>query len=124
LPPWYRAQTSLLPPSEEESGFGIASLFRGIGVPGIKIPTQATPAEVFEAVLQSRRVNDEIVRQFDLRTLYHKKFQEDAIRELRRHMRIKLTQAGTLELSVEDRSAQRSADMANAYIAALDRFNR
>lgn len=124
LPTWYRAQASLLPPSEEESGFGIASLFRGIGVPGIKIPTQATPAEVFQAVLESRRLNDEIVNQFGLKALYHKKYQEDAIRELRRHARFKLTQAGTMELSVEDRSPQRAADITNAYIAALDRFNR
>ena len=47
LRPWYRAEAELLPPSEEETGVGIASLLRGMAVPGIRIPTQVTPADVF-----------------------------------------------------------------------------
>ena len=35
LPPWFRAETSLLPPNEEDNGFGIASLLKGFGVPGV-----------------------------------------------------------------------------------------
>jgi uncharacterized protein involved in exopolysaccharide biosynthesis len=124
LPPWYRAETSLLPPSEGETGFGLVSLLRGIAVPGITIPTQATPADVFLAVLDSRRINDEIVQRFNLRQLYHRKFMEDAVRELKRHARFKLTEAGTIVISVEDRSAQRAADIANAYVDLLDHFNR
>jgi uncharacterized protein involved in exopolysaccharide biosynthesis len=124
LPPWYRSQASLLPPSEEDAGFSLAGLFRGIGVPGVKIPTQATPAEVFVAVLDSRRINEEIVRRFDLRTRYRKRFMDDALKELRRHRSFKLTQSGTLELAVEDRDRLVASRMASAYIELLDRFNR
>ncbi len=124
LPAWYRAQATLLPPSEEESGFGLAGLFRGIGVPGIRIPTQSTPAEVFLAILESRGVNGAIVREFDLQGRYRRRLMEDAIRELRRHARFKLTQSGTLEITVEDRDPIRAAAMANAYVAQLDHFNR
>ena len=124
LPPWYRAQASLLPPSEEESGFGLVNLIRGIAVPGIKIPTQATPADVFIAVLQSRRLSEEMVTRFGLMRVYRMRFAEDAVKELRRHVKFKLTEAGTVELSVEDRDRKRAADMANAYVTMLDRFNR
>ena len=124
LPPWYRAQASLLPPAEEDTGLGVASLFRGIGVPGIKIPTEATPAEVFSASLQSRSVNAEVVRRFDLLNLYRRHFVEDAIKELGHHASFKITSSGTIEIAVEDRSPQRAADMARAYIELLDRFNR
>lgn len=124
LPPWYRSYASLLPPSEEESGFGIASLIRGISVPGIHIPTQATPVDVFMAILNSRRVNEQVVSRFDLRQRYHKKYLEDALKELAHHRRFKLTEAGTIELQVEDRDPQRAADMASAYIDLLDEFNR
>ena len=124
LPPWYQAQASLLPPSEEETGIGIASLFRGIGVPGIKIPTTATPAEVFQAILESRRVNEEVVRRFDLLHRYKRHFVEDAIKDLRDHAKFKLEQNGTITLRVEDRNPKTAADMANAYIELLDRFNR
>ena len=64
LPPWYQATGSLLPPGEEDSSFGIARLLKGVAVPGIKIPTQATPADVFLAVLDSRRIREEIVNSF------------------------------------------------------------
>jgi tyrosine-protein kinase Etk/Wzc len=124
LPAWYQAGAPLLPPSESESGFGLVSLLRGISVPGITIPTEATPADVFLAVLRSRRLNTEIIKQFDLQTRYKRKKTEDALRELARHSKFKLTEAGTIEINVEDRDPKRAADMANAYVDLLDRFNR
>jgi uncharacterized protein involved in exopolysaccharide biosynthesis len=124
LPPWFKATGSLLPPAEEEGGFGIARLLKGAAVPGIKIPTQATPADVFVAVLESRRINEEIVQRFDLMHRYKKKYREDAVKELKRHVKFKLTDAGTIDLSVEDRSPQIAADILNAYVELLDRFNR
>lgn len=124
LPNWYQATASLLPPGEEETGFGIAKLLRGASVPGIKIPTQSTPADVFLAVLKSRRLNEEIVSRFQLLKVYKQKFVEDAVKELDRHGKFKLTDAGTIDLSVEDRDPKRAAAMLQAYIDLLDQFNR
>lgn len=124
MAPWYRAKGSLLPPAEEEAGFGLAKLLKGASVPGIKIPTQATPADVFIAVLESRRINEEIVRRYDLQRKYKKKFREDAIKELMRHVKFKLTDAGTIEMWVEDRSPKVAAEMLTTYITLLDQFNR
>jgi len=124
MPPWYRAEVVLLPPSETESGFGLASLVRGISVPGISIPTEGTPADIFLAVLGSRRVNEEIVSRFGLLKLYRKKLVEDGVRELLKHSRFKLTEAGTILITVEDRSPQRASEMGNMYVTLLDRFNR
>jgi uncharacterized protein involved in exopolysaccharide biosynthesis len=124
LPPWYRADASLLPPTEEDNGFGIASLLKGFGVPGVKVATQTEPAEVFMAVVQSRRLGEEMVNRFDLKTRYKKKYMTDAIAELRHHSTFGITEAGTLQISVEDRDPQRAADMANAYVDILDHFNR
>ncbi len=124
LPPWYRAEAVLLPPSESETGFGLVSLLRGIAVPGITIPTQATPADVFLAVLGSRTLNEDVVRRFDLQHRYHRKRMSDAIRELGRHTKFKLTEAGTIVVTAEDHDAKRAADMANAFVDLLDRFNR
>ena len=124
LPNWYKANAELLPPSEEDSAFGLASLLKGIAVPGIKLPTQVTPADVFKVVLESRRVGEEMVNRFDLKRLYKKKLMTDALKELRRHSKFKLTEAGTIQIAVEDKNPQRAADMANAYVEYLDRFNR
>ena len=124
LPPWYQGQASLLPPSEEESGFGLSSLLRGIGVPGVKVPTQAAPADVFLAILESRRLNEEVVNRFDLKRRYRVRFMADAVKQLRRHARFELTEAGTIQIRVEDRDPRRAAEMTNAYVDLLDRFNR
>jgi uncharacterized protein involved in exopolysaccharide biosynthesis len=124
LPPWYSAQTELLPPREDESGLGAASLLRGIGVPGLRIPTEVSPADVFMVVLQSRRISEEVIKKFDLMRLYKQKYMVDAVQELQRHVRFRLTEAGTIRISVEDKDRRRAADMANAYVEFLDRFNR
>lgn len=123
LPPWYRAEASLLPPSEEAS-FGLGNLLKGIGVPGVKVPTQAAPADVFLAILESRTINEEIVNHFDLRRRYRKKLMVDAIKELKRHANFQVDDVGIIKIAVEDRDPQRAADMANAYFETLDRFNR
>jgi tyrosine-protein kinase Etk/Wzc len=123
LPPWYTATASLMPPGEDVS-FGIGNLLKGIGVPGVKVPSQATPAEVFQAILQSRRVNEAIVRRFDLQALYRKKYMVDTIKELRRHAGISVNDVGLIIVNIEDKDPKRAADMANAYCEELDRFNR
>jgi uncharacterized protein involved in exopolysaccharide biosynthesis len=124
LPTWYRAEATLLPPSEEESGMNLSSLLRGIGVAGVKVPTQAAPADVFVAILESRRLNEEIVNRFDLKKIYRRKLVTDALRDLRGHARFEVTEVGTIHIFVEDRDPKRAADIANAYVELLDRFNR
>jgi len=124
LPPWYRAQATLLPPSEEESGLGLANLLRGIGVAGVKVPTQTSPVDVFVSILGSRSLNEAVVNRFDLKSRYHTRLMTDALNELRAHARFKTTDAGTIEIYVEDRDPKRAAAMAAAYVELLDRFNR
>lgn len=124
MPRWYRSSASLLPPSEDDAGFGVTSLLKGIAVPGIKLPTQASPGDVFVAILESRRVNEEVASRFDLQSRYRQKTREATLRELRRHTKFRLTDTGTIELSVEDRDPRRAQDMVSAYVELLDRFNR
>ena len=124
LPPWYQATGSLLPPGEDDSSFGIARLLKGVAVPGIKIPTQATPADVFLAVLDSRRIREEIVNRFGLKKAYKKKYMQDAIKELKSHVKFKLTDAGTIDMQYEDTQPVRAQHVLEAYVELLDRFNR
>jgi uncharacterized protein involved in exopolysaccharide biosynthesis len=123
LPNWYEGEVSIMPPGEDVS-FGLGNLLKGIGVPGVKVPTQATPAEVYAVILESRRVNEEIVRRFDLKSRYHKKYMVDALKELKRHLKVKVDDVGMIIVTVEDKDPQRAADMANTACALLDQFNR
>ena len=124
IAPWYRATGTLLPPGEEETGFGIARLLKGMSVPGVKVPTQATPADVFLAVLESKRLSGEMVDRFNLKKRYQKKFRDDAVKELKEHVKFKLNDSGTIDIAVEDQNPDTAAAMVNAYVNLLDRFNR
>jgi tyrosine-protein kinase Etk/Wzc len=123
MPPVYRANASLVPPGEDESG-GIAKLMRGVTVPGIKIPASVSPADMFMAVLQSRRLREDVVNRFNLKKVYNRKFMQDAVNDLGSNTKFKVTDAGTIVMWLEDRDPRRAAAMLQAFIEGLDRFNR
>ena len=88
------------------------------------VPLETYTEEDVRKFVVPGTTRDAIVQRFDLMNRYKKKFREDAVKELKSHVKFKLTDAGTIDLSVEDRSPQRAADMLNAYVELLDRFNR
>lgn len=123
-PATYRAEAVLLPPTEEETGFSASAFFRGIAVPGIRLPARSGPEDVTMAILKSRRVAAALVRRFDLRRVYDAPREDLAVRELQENTTIRLGESGTVSIHVVDRDPKRAADLANAYTEELDRFNR
>ncbi len=123
-PPTYRAETVLLPPTEEETGFNVSSVIRGLNVPGITIPSRTGPEDVTMAILRSRRIAELLVQRFHLQQVYKVRREEAAVRKLQRNSSFRLGESGTVIVRVEDRDPKRAADLANAYSEELDRFNR
>lgn len=125
MPKSYRASVVLLPPQESDllSNISLAqralTKFPAFGI----LNDYFTPADVYKAILGSRSVGDEIAARFDLAHTYHLKSREKTLKVLRGVTRVKLNPDGTIQVSVDDRDPRRAADMANAYIEALDRFN-
>jgi len=123
-PATYRGEVVLLPPTEEDTGFSISTMIRGLNVPGIRIPSRTGPGDVTLAILKSRRIAIALVDSFDLKQVYKLKGGDDAIRKLQDHSSFTLGETGTVIVRVEDREPKRAADLANAYADELDRFNR
>jgi tyrosine-protein kinase Etk/Wzc len=125
LPRWYRAQAVIMPPEESDllSNMSFAqkalTKFPAFGI----LTDYYTPADVYKAVLLSRSVQEEVVKRFDLQRIYHQKSLEKTIKALKPHYRVKLNPDGTIAVSVEDRDARRAAQMANAFLQELDRYN-
>ena len=123
LPKWYSAKAVLLPPTEEESSFGLSQLIpRGLG--GIKLPGAPTLSDVFISILKSRSVGDRLISRFNLVHRYRMRDAENALKELQSHTKLALGDEGTISISVEDQDPKVAAGMANAYIEELDDFNR
>jgi uncharacterized protein involved in exopolysaccharide biosynthesis len=124
LPKWYRATTTLLPPQEDDAGFSLTTMIRGLTVPGVRIPMQVSPAEIYVAILHSRTVLVPIAEEFNYREVYGKRELEDVLRELHKHLYAEIGENGLVVLRVEDRDPQRAAAVANRMVALLDQFNR
>lgn len=124
LPPWYVASTTLLPPQEDEVGFSASTMLRGLAIPGVRLPTQVSPAEVFVAVLTSRTLMTQIAEEFDLSAAYKHDHMEDTIKDLKHHVNAMIGEDGLITLRVEDTNRDRAARMANRMVTLLDDFNR
>jgi uncharacterized protein involved in exopolysaccharide biosynthesis len=123
-PPTYKATTTLLPPTEEDTGFNAASVFRGLSVPGIRIPSRSGPEDVAVVILHSRRIADTLVQRFHLIDVYHVKSDQAAVAKLQKRSKFKVDESGSVIITVADRESKRAADLANAYAEEVDRFNR
>jgi uncharacterized protein involved in exopolysaccharide biosynthesis len=125
IPKWYTATAVILPPEESDllSNMAMAqkalSKFPAFGI----LQDYFTPADVFKAVLNSRTVQEELVRKHDLQRVYKQKSMEKTLKALSLNTRIKLNPDGTLKVSVDDKDPRRAAALANDYLEALDRFN-
>jgi uncharacterized protein involved in exopolysaccharide biosynthesis len=78
---------------------------------------------LFLGILSSRSVQDRLVERFDLRKVYGYRLQADARRKLAENTRMSEDRlSGILSITVTDRSPQRAAALAQAYVEELNRM--
>jgi tyrosine-protein kinase Etk/Wzc len=120
LPNMYTAAALILPPVKPQS---LSSALMGQfgGMAGALAPSLGLkdPNELYIGILRSRTTNDAIVSQFGLQQVYSSKTKEDARLMLLDRASFTSGKDSLLRLSVEDRSPQRAAILANAFIAEL-----
>lgn len=125
LPNWYRAESTLLPPTESgDSGFGVlAGMIQTSALNNLGLATTSTPSDVFGEILKSRLLGEAAINRFGLMAAYGRKDMERTIKEFRRHLSVQVNAAGLLNLSFEDHNARRAAEVTNFLVSELDRFN-
>ncbi len=131
MPKIYESTATLLPSLESKEGSGLGALLAataaggaaqslGISLPG----APATPTDIFVAMLKSRIMADEIIKQFDLMKLYKAKTMKDARKDLESDTKISVSKEKVIKITVEAESPQLASDIANFYASNLDRLNR
>jgi tyrosine-protein kinase Etk/Wzc len=121
LPVRYTATVTLLPPQENSSmaaamasqlgNLGGVAALAGGGL-GLK-----NPNDRYVAMLQSRTVEDAMVRRYGLMEEYHKRYLSDARKAFHDHTTVDGNgKDGLIHISVEDHDAQRAAELANGYV--------
>jgi tyrosine-protein kinase Etk/Wzc len=83
-----------------------------------------TPEETYLGILSSRTIADEMIRRFNLQSLYGSSHMVDTRRALAHHTRVEAAKGYLIRINVDDKSAKRAADMANAYVDVLYGINQ
>lgn len=120
----YTATASILPPRDSGGMSSAALIPQSIGLPSNLLNIQ-TPSDLYEGMLRSRSVADRIIDKFELKERYGKKNMEETYKELAMRTNFQVSsQIQIISISVDDEDPVISADLANAYLDALDEVNR
>ncbi len=121
VPVRYTGMVTLLPPQESSSiGSVLTSQLGNLG--GVAALAGGSlglknPNDRYVAMLQSRTVEDSMVRRFGLMKEYHAHYLSEARRDLDNHTTIDGSgKDGLIHISVEDHDPRKAADLANGYV--------
>jgi tyrosine-protein kinase Etk/Wzc len=128
LPYKYTATARILPPNESSSTLSPLSQITGAlgGVFGV-MPggLGKTTADLYVGILQSDAVADMIIDRFNLKDYFRQKYRSDLYQTLDNVTRFNVDRkTQIISISVEDKDPKKAADMANAYVDALDQINQ
>ena len=130
LPRQYRSTTRIMPPDTPASGaLAMVSALAGGGggaglgmLAGNLLGIKST-GDLFIAVLQSRTAEDRLIDRFDLLRVYRVKLYKDARKTLEKNSEIAQDRkSGIISINVVDKDPRRAAEIANQYVAELDRL--
>lgn len=126
IPARYEAVARLMPPDQVNASGALMSALMAnggdflAGLGGATLGMHSSGATIV-GVLNSRTVQDDIVNEFDLRQVYGEKRLEDARRVLQNRSSIaEDRKSGIITIAVQDRSPERAAKLAQAYVDDLN----
>jgi tyrosine-protein kinase Etk/Wzc len=122
LPIWYTATVVVLPP-QQNSSLGSAltsqlgSLSSMAALAGGSLALK-NPNDMYVAMLKGESVEDGMVHDYHLQREYHKKYLSDARKAFEHHATVDGSgKDGLIHISVEARSPDRAAQLANGYVS-------
>lgn len=130
IPARYESTARLMPPDNQSaSGFAAAAAALSAGAAGGltgfagDVLGLKSTSDVFVGILGSRTVEDKLIQQFDLKKLYGDRRMEDARKDLAEHTGISVDRKSQIiSITVTDKSPERAAAMAQAYVEELNRL--
>lgn len=128
IPNRYTSTAQLMPPDEQSStGMTLLAGLAGkagstLGALGSQLLGLKTTGDLFIGILESRTVQDDLIQKFDLRKLYGDDRWEDSRKDLSSRTSISTDrQSGIITIAIQDRSPVRAQQMAEEYVAELNR---
>jgi len=126
IPRWYKAEASVLPPSNSNllSGLsGLSSMLQNVS-PLLSRAGLSSTSQTYTylAILNSGTVMDSVINKFNLVKVYHigSYPMEKAQKELRENTNFELDENDAIDITVLDKDGNRAADMANYFVTLLN----
>jgi uncharacterized protein involved in exopolysaccharide biosynthesis len=127
IPPEYKSTASFLPPSSGGSAAGssLAGQLSALSsLTGGSLGGSKNSGDLYVGILKSRSVKSELVKRFDLISLYKVKKESQAERVLASHSAFDIdAKSSIVTITVSDHSPARAHDLATAYLEALTEKN-
>ena len=126
LPPAYEGVTVILAPQDNDLFGTLSSARRALSsFSALSLLSQGTTAsDEYVTILKSDNVNRAVVRRFGLPKVYRVRSLDKAVKILKSSTRIGLESDGSISVAVRDLKRDRAADLANALIEELERYNQ
>ena len=119
LPKSYQSTAKILPPPlmGHANLMELESLANGLMDVG-------TPADMYAAILESEAIKDKVIDRFNLMTVYNETYRLDLYKKMDGLVDIEAGKKdGIISITVVDKEPRRAADIANAYVEALENLN-
>ena len=129
IPKRYETIARLMPPdNQSSSGLMMAAAAMtgagssgGLGALANDVLGLKSSSDIFVGILGSRTVADKLIQQFDLKKVYGASSMEDLRKALAEHTAVSVDRKSQIiSIVVTDRSPQRAAAMAQAYVEELN----
>jgi tyrosine-protein kinase Etk/Wzc len=126
LPNQYRADVTILPPQQNNSGMAAAMLSQLGGGAGLAagVASLRTPNEMYVGLFRSRAVVDKVIQKFGLQKREDDASMEAARKSLEANTTIAIGKDGLIDLEVVDREQKLVAPIANTFVAELQNLVR
>lgn len=129
IPSQYESSVRVIPPDSTSNAGGMLAALAGKGNANSELAMMASsllgmkaPGALYVNLFRSRSVQDRIIDQLNLQKVYGKRYREDARKKLDGRTDVSEDRkSGVITLAVEDHNPQRAHDIAQAYVAELNR---
>ncbi len=127
IPARYESTTSILPPIQESSFGAIftnpSQIYAESGATTGGLIGEKSSADLWVGMLNSWTIQERVVTQLDLVRAFDQKTPWQAIKRLKKRVRVKKMKDEIVYITAEDTDPKRAAAIANAFVAALNALN-
>jgi len=118
----YTADTRILPPQQQSSASAMLSQLGALGALGGGSLGIKNPNDTYVAMLESRPLQNSMIKRFKLQAVYEAETLADARKTLEGVTTVTTGKDGLITVSVDDQDPIRAATLANGYIDELQKL--